>query len=408
MRHIGENIKRIRKAKKLTISDLAGEQISRGMISLIENGKTQPSIERLQYLAKQLNVQLSDLLSNYTKSELQIILHQAISLKEAGEIEKVKVLIAPLLDQMDNSLEAAHLFKLYGELCSPMEVWALDKSIDIYERNGLLEEALTSRLLIVRKHIAAHSFAQAIDQLEELPSTTSSRLTIECGMLKAISYEALGDVAKALSLVEEALQLSRTSLELELYYELLKLKALFHYGVGDHESARSIINTANTFVQTVQNERLLAEHGILFIHLEEFYEDNEEIAAELADEYVKYMLLDSPLSPDLKKEYIEVAYNYKARALVKMEEFSEALDLFKQYPIPSSNLVKHLHMDSMMRNLSKSYEAICWLKMNNREKAAQLAEVGTKELQFSPQSPYYKHAEKVLNEVRVLQMSGTV
>jgi len=64
MRHIGKNIKRIRIKKKMTIADLANEHISAGMISLIENNKTKPSVERLQHIAKNLGVPIHDLWPN--------------------------------------------------------------------------------------------------------------------------------------------------------------------------------------------------------------------------------------------------------------------------------------------------------------------------------------------------------
>lgn len=375
------------------------------MISLIENGKSHPSIERLQYLADQLNVHISDLLSNYTKNELQHILQQAISLKENGELPEVQALLSPLLLEMDDSIEAGHIFKLYGEVSRPLEEWALVRAIEIYEKNVLEEEAFSCHLLIAKNHMTYHSVQTAVNQLAKLPPIRNARLAIECSMLKAVAYEALGDVAQALSLLEDALQLARTSLELSQYYDLLKLKALFHYGIGDHESARSIMNMVNTFVQTVQNEQLLAEHGIFFIHLEEFYEENEEIAAELAEEYVKYMLLDSPLSPEVKKEYIELAYNYKARALVKMEEFNEALDIFKQYPMTQSDRQMLLPMDTAIRELSISYEALCYTKLNDWEMASSLAESAVERLQAAPHSPYFKFAKKVLDQMQSVQFS---
>lgn len=52
---LGEKIKRKRKELELTLKDLAGDRITPGQISLIESGKSNTSIELLEYLAKELN-----------------------------------------------------------------------------------------------------------------------------------------------------------------------------------------------------------------------------------------------------------------------------------------------------------------------------------------------------------------
>ncbi len=54
--NIGEKIRMLRTSKLMTQSELAGSEITRNMLSRIENGAAQPSIDTLRYLAKKLNV----------------------------------------------------------------------------------------------------------------------------------------------------------------------------------------------------------------------------------------------------------------------------------------------------------------------------------------------------------------
>lgn len=61
--NIGEKIRSLRVAKLMTQSELAGNQITRNMLSSIENGKAQPSLSTIQYIAKTLNVPLGFLLA---------------------------------------------------------------------------------------------------------------------------------------------------------------------------------------------------------------------------------------------------------------------------------------------------------------------------------------------------------
>ena len=57
--NLGEKIKNARISKKITQSALAGEKITRNMLSQIENGKATPSLETLSYIAGELNLPIA-------------------------------------------------------------------------------------------------------------------------------------------------------------------------------------------------------------------------------------------------------------------------------------------------------------------------------------------------------------
>ncbi len=59
----GEKIKKLRIEKSMTQSELAGNFITRNMLSLIESGSAQPSLQTITYLAKRLNVPVGILVS---------------------------------------------------------------------------------------------------------------------------------------------------------------------------------------------------------------------------------------------------------------------------------------------------------------------------------------------------------
>ena len=63
---IGHEIRALRKALGLTVSDIAGATgLSVGMLSKIENGNTSPSLTTLQTLARALGVPISSLLQRF-------------------------------------------------------------------------------------------------------------------------------------------------------------------------------------------------------------------------------------------------------------------------------------------------------------------------------------------------------
>ncbi len=61
--NVGEKIKRLRSEKLMTQSELAGNVITRNMLSCIENGSAMPSLGTLRHIAAKLNVPIGYLLA---------------------------------------------------------------------------------------------------------------------------------------------------------------------------------------------------------------------------------------------------------------------------------------------------------------------------------------------------------
>lgn len=61
---LGEKIKRRRKDLNMTLKDLAGDRITPGQISLVESGKSNPSMDLLEYLANALNTSIEYLMES--------------------------------------------------------------------------------------------------------------------------------------------------------------------------------------------------------------------------------------------------------------------------------------------------------------------------------------------------------
>lgn len=60
---LGLNLKRIRTRKAISQGDIARELgVSRGFVSTIENGKTNPTLSTIAKLAKALNISTNELL----------------------------------------------------------------------------------------------------------------------------------------------------------------------------------------------------------------------------------------------------------------------------------------------------------------------------------------------------------
>lgn len=70
--NIGEKIKALRIRKDMTQAEIAGEIVSRNMVSLIENGRATPSLQTLEAIAAKLNVSVSFLTADPSEQEAML------------------------------------------------------------------------------------------------------------------------------------------------------------------------------------------------------------------------------------------------------------------------------------------------------------------------------------------------
>lgn len=82
---IGEKIKALRTQKMMTQSELAGTQITRNMLSCIENGSSLPSVPTLLYLAGRLGVPAGLLLADENEEYAYRKISLIANIKEAFE-----------------------------------------------------------------------------------------------------------------------------------------------------------------------------------------------------------------------------------------------------------------------------------------------------------------------------------
>ena len=94
---LGEKIKAARKEKKITQASIAGDVITRNMLSYIENGSATPSLETLRHIASRLELPIAYLLSDsddlfiYKKNEKIGQIRRLFSEKRYAELLSVTI-----------------------------------------------------------------------------------------------------------------------------------------------------------------------------------------------------------------------------------------------------------------------------------------------------------------------------
>ena len=103
---IGEKIKNARLKRKMTQADLAGNEITRNMLSAIESGKATPSISTLTYLSEALDLPLPYLISKDDDLHYYMKKERMPAIKAAFESRNYNVAISNILklDVLDDEL----------------------------------------------------------------------------------------------------------------------------------------------------------------------------------------------------------------------------------------------------------------------------------------------------------------
>ena len=110
-RAVGENIKRIRKSKKLSMERLAAESgVSRSMLGQIERGEANPSVAILGKLAKALKVPAETLLEN---DDFQTLLLSRELDNKARRMDGGKIVLRPSFPYDEVTRQESFFLDLY-------------------------------------------------------------------------------------------------------------------------------------------------------------------------------------------------------------------------------------------------------------------------------------------------------
>lgn len=246
MLNIGAKIKELRKEQKMTLAQVAGDRITKGMLSLIENGKAQPSMESLQHIAKQLNIDVSELMQTEDHHQIK---------KLYREVEKKRLALS----------------KFYGEKNFNEKVIELHDTILPFVENGSLKgttfeevriyDAYLSLRYYAKMDLSVKPFVKLVKMYEQVHAyskilSTFDRMAV-IQFLERNYTEALNYLFEGEKYIEKYGDLIDDLEKLDLYYNITVVSA----AINDDEQVERYIETAFT----------LSKEKKLFYRLNEFY-----------------------------------------------------------------------------------------------------------------------------------------
>ena len=179
---LGEKIKRKRKELKMTLKDLAKDRITPGQISLVESGRSNPSMDLLEYLANSLNTTVEYLMESEESQAEKICTYYeqlAESYIISGEYEKSEVYIDEALkytEKYNLEYKKAKCYFLRAEINMNKEEFAIAQQLlmsanVIFIKNNKYEEIIKSFLNLAKitLHLKAyHSASSYLKQADKV------------------------------------------------------------------------------------------------------------------------------------------------------------------------------------------------------------------------------------------------
>lgn len=405
---LGERIRKLRKQKGMTLEELAGSELSKGMLSLIENNRAKPSMESLNYIAKRLGVEAAELLDEVSSKELRELLekvekiHAEIpqSIPEAKSKYKTMIrLIKPYLSKLTKGYEAARLLDLYGKslIVTDQGGWEpyLEKAANIYDEMNLTARRAGIGILGALEKFERRKYQEALDilrkerkHIEENHAYIDPMTRLEFDYYQAILEFAVGDLEEALNTLESAIEFSRSEKIFYLIDDLYRLALGYATIYQDLEKieyystkmtqyiAFSGDEDLNIYLELNKAERILA------------IEKDYETVIQICNRYLS--------NPDVPEYMLPFIYILKGQALYYRNQLTEALYWLEKAELPS--VVNH-PLDLSSFYIKDCIRALIYWKRKEKEKAQQLITLARKNLEALPWTPYHDFVKNTYEEI---------
>ncbi|MCM3758600.1 helix-turn-helix domain-containing protein [Sporosarcina aquimarina] len=402
MRTLGERIRTLRKERKMTLESCAGEQMTKGMLSLIENNKANPSMENLNYLAKCLDVEVSELLEEVSGSELRALLDQAekvVKSEDKNKYEETLEMIEPLVPKLLSGYTAGRLLEIYSKLSYLLgrSNWQpiAERASDIYEELNIVPRRAAVGIFWAMVLFTEHRYEEALARLLEEKAEVESRSGYIDSLtrLDLYTYEvifrfAVNDTDEATRLMNEAIRYSKDK---KIFYQVEQLYRLAAY--------RAIIDEDDEKLDYY--ERKLLQYGefaeddhanwftkLVRIHqLNSFRHDHETALEKLSE-------LTGPMPNH--EFFTNFFVLERGKALYGVGRYQEGLNMLQQVVI-SENV--HHPYDLSMYYEKDAYAALCAEQLGDLKYAQELARTADSNMAQMPDTPYTQFVSETVERL---------
>ncbi|PGT20153.1 helix-turn-helix domain-containing protein [Bacillus cereus] len=404
MATLGEKIKVLRKEKRLTQTELAGSELTKSMLSQIENGKATPSMKTLQYIADKLGCETSFLLED-DDVEIVELIQQTEKLIKANKCDEVYEILLPIVQkELPPTLNTARLYKQFVTAAAIMKDYNIEyyveKATSIFEKYTLYRDSTETKLKLSYTIFTRKKYAECLQLIASIRNDYEEKhlemdliIHIELCLYEAIILLACGNYENCERVILDALAFSKTH---QVYYKTDEFYRILSYQkviTADKEQYLHYIKKSEQFAIFTEDTLSAAIVDILKAYYYNTITNEYTIALEHLEQF-REKLKDEPLFQDDGLYYLE-----KGKALYGLKRYEEALKTLQRAIIP--DYMNH-PLDQAWLTTAGAYRALCYVKLNDKKSALEEVTEANQFIQSYPDSIFSLFIKETLKIIQKL------
>ncbi|MGK8832974.1 helix-turn-helix domain-containing protein [Bacillus paranthracis] len=403
MATLGEKIKALRKEKKLTQTELAGSELTKSMLSQIENGKATPSMKTLQYIAEKLECEPSFLLEEDEGKIVELIQKMEPLIKANGD-EVYKTLLPIVQTDLPPTLNTARLYKQFITGAAIMNDYNIEyyveTAVSIFEKYTLYRESTETKLLFYYMLFKRKKYKECLQLIATIRDEYKAKnlemdliTHIQLYLKEAIILLAYGNYEKCEKVILDALAFSKKH---QVYYKTDEFYRILSYQkiiVADKERYLYYIKKSEQFAIFTEDTLSAANVDILKAYYYNTVTNEYTIALEHLEQF-REKLKNDPIFQDDGLYYLE-----KGKSLYGLKRYKEALETLKHATIP--DYMNH-PLDQSWVLTAGSYRALCYIELQDKKSALTEAKEAAQAIDSYPDSIFTSFIKETLQIIQKL------
>ncbi|OPD58854.1 helix-turn-helix domain-containing protein [Bacillus anthracis] len=403
MATLGEKIKALRKEKKLTQTELAGSELTKSMLSQIENGKATPSMKTLQYIAEKLGCETSFLLEEDDDEIVELIQKMERLIK--NKCDEVYDTLLPIVQkELPSTLNTARLYKQFITAAAVMNDYNIEyyveTAVSIFEKYTLYRESTETKLLFYYMLFKQKKYKECLQMIATIRDEYKAKnlemdliTHIQLYLKEAIILLAYGNYEKCEKVILDALAFSKKH---QVYYKTDEFYRILSYQkiiTTDKEQYLYYIKKSEQFAIFTEDTLSAANVDILKAYYCNTVTNEYTIALEHLEQF-REKLKNDPIFQDDGLYYLE-----KGKSLYGLKRYKEALETLKHATIP--DYMNH-PLDQSWVLTAGSYRALCYIELQDKKSALTEAKEAVQAIDSYPNSIFTSFIKETLQIIQKL------
>lgn len=373
---------------------LAGDELTKGMLSLIENNKANPSMESLSYIAERLGVEVVELLEEVSTHELRALLEKAEILYNTefdirtDEYTQLITLVEPYVPKLTQGYESARLLEIYSrciyyEKKSGWQVFS-DRAATMYDLMNIIPRRASIGIFRAFVKFTEHNYAQSLSTLLHERSEIEARnafidpmTRLDLDYMEAVLLFAVGDSESAIRVMKSGIEFSkqeRVFYRIDHLYRLATAHAIME---EDEDQYAYYLKKLTQYGDFSEDKEAIFFTKFAEVHYLNSFKKSYKEAQEQWDQFLDKGKYSNDYSPFINLE--------KGKSFFGLNEFEHALVALEKVKIADYT---HHPFDLSIFYEKDAYKALCYMELGNLIEGRRLAGLAMQNISMMPRTPY--------------------